>query len=125
MGQPVGRAFPPEVLLLPSLAPQVDREGWPVGEVRAYLLRTPEGGTVAPAYTSPERLVRAHGERQPWVAVRTAELAALFQRHGVDLLLVDGGSPDGYAVAPDGTITPLAELAKQQRQQGMPEGGNG
>ena len=101
------RSLPPGVLLLPILPPVVDETDRPVGQVQVQLARTPEGTVVAEAYTSPERLVTARGTLQAWVAVRPSGLADLLDEQEVGRLLVDTGSPDGYAIDRDGTRTPL------------------
>jgi hypothetical protein len=101
------RSLPPGVLLLPILPPVVDETDRPVGQVQVQLARTPEGTVVAEAYTSPERLATARGTLQAWVAIRPSGLADLLDEQDVGRLLVDAGSPDGYALDRDGTRTPL------------------
>ncbi len=101
------RSLPPGVLLLPILPPVVDETDRPVGQVQVQLARTPEGTVVAEAYTSPERLVTARGTLQAWVAIRPSGLADLLDEQDVGRLLVDAGSPDGFAIDRDGTRTPL------------------
>ncbi len=99
--------IPADALLLPILPPTLDAEGRPVGEVQVLLARAPDGAVVAEAYTSPERLVTARGNLQPWAAVRGPQLADLLDDKDVARVLVDAGSPDGYTVERDGTRTPL------------------
>jgi SseB protein N-terminal domain len=99
--------LPADALLLPILPPTLDGAGKPVGEVQVVFAQTTDGAVVAEAYTSPERLVTARGNLQPWVAVRGPQLADLLDDKDVARVLVDAGSPDGYAVERDGTRTPL------------------
>jgi hypothetical protein len=99
--------LPPGVLLLPILPPTLDEGARPVGQVQVQLARTPQGTVVAEAYTSPERLATARGTLQAWVAMRPQGLADLLDEQEVGRLLVDAGSPDGYAIERDGTRTPL------------------
>lgn len=99
--------LPPGVLLLPILPPTLDGGDRPVGQVQVQLARTPDGTVVAEAYTSPERLATARGTLQAWVAVRPQGLADLLDEQEVGRLLVDAGSPDGYAIDRDGTRMPL------------------
>lgn len=99
--------LPSDVMLLPILPPTLGEDGNPVGEVQVVLARTPDGTMVAEAYTSPQRLVTARGNLQPWIAVRPKQLADLLDSQEVDRLLVDAGSADGYAISSDGTRTPL------------------
>jgi SseB protein N-terminal domain len=99
--------LPPGVLLLPILPPTLDGGDRPVGQVQVQLARTPDGTVVAEAYTSPERLATARGTLQAWVAIRPQGLADLLDEQEVGRLLVDAGSPDGYAIDRDGTRSPL------------------
>jgi hypothetical protein len=99
--------LPPGVLLLPILPPTLDEGVRPIGQVQVQLARTPQGTVVAEAYTSPERLATARGTLQAWVAMRPQGLADLLDEQEVGRLLVDAGSPDGYAIDRDGTRTPL------------------
>jgi hypothetical protein len=99
--------LPPGVLLLPILPPTLDGGDRPVGQVQVQLARTPDGTVVAEAYTSPERLTTARGTLQAWVAIRPQGLADLLDEQEVGRLLVDPGSPDGYAIDRDGTRMPL------------------
>ena len=99
--------LPPGVLLLPILPPTLDEGARPVGQVQVQLARTPQGTVVAEAYTSPERLATARGRLQAWVAMRPQGLADLLDEQEVGRLLVDAGSPDGYAIDRDGTRMPL------------------
>ena len=101
------RSRPPGVLLLPILPPTLDGDDRPVGQVQVQLARTPDGTVVAEAYTSPERLVTARGTLQTWAAIRPGGLADLLDEQEVGRLLVDAGSPDGYAIDRDGTRTPV------------------
>jgi SseB protein N-terminal domain len=103
----VAATVPPDVLLLPILPPTLDGQGRPVGEVQVVLARTPEGEVVAEAYTSPQRLVTARGQLQHWAAVRPHELADLLDEQDVARVLIDAGSPGGYALGRDGGRTPL------------------
>jgi SseB protein N-terminal domain len=100
--------LPSDVLLLPILPPTLDEHDRPVGEVQVQLARTPDGTVIAEAYTSPQRLVTARGNLQPWAAIRRQGLADLLDEQEVGRLLVDPGSPDGYAIDRDGTRTPLS-----------------
>ena len=99
--------LPSGVLLLPILPPTLDEGDRPVGQVQVTLARTPDGTVVAEAYTSPERLARARGTLQAWVAIRPQGLADLLDEQEVGRLLVDAGSPGSYAIDRDGTRTPL------------------
>lgn len=99
--------LPPGVLLLPILPPTLDGGDRPLGQVQVQLARTPDGTVVAEAYTSPERLATARGTLQAWVAVQPTGLADLLDEQEVGRLLVDAGSPDGYAIDRDGTRMPL------------------
>jgi hypothetical protein len=109
--EPASGTLPPDALLLPILPPTVDAEGRPVGEVQVLLTQAPDGERVAEAYTSPARLVTARGNLQAWVAVHPPQLADLLDAEDVARVLVDAGSPGGYAVARDGTRTPLPASA--------------
>jgi SseB protein N-terminal domain len=99
--------LPSDVLLLPILPPTLDEHDTPVGGVQVQLARTPDGTVVAEAYTSRQRLVTARGNLQAWVAIRRRGLADLLDDQDVGRLLVDAGSPEGYAIDRDGTRTPL------------------
>jgi SseB protein N-terminal domain len=104
---PASGSLPPDALLLPILPPTLDEQGRPVGEVQVLLTQAPDGERLAEAYTSPARLVTARGNLQPWVAVHPPQLADLLDAQDVSRVLIDAGSPDGYAVARDGSRTPL------------------
>jgi hypothetical protein len=116
------RSLPLGVLLLPILPPTLDEDDRPVGQVQVQLARTPDGTVIAEAYTSPERLVTARGTLQTWVAVRPSGLADLLDEQEVGQLLVDAGSPDGYAIDRDGTRTPLPAPGTIGNGQGATSG---
>ena len=105
--EPAQATLPSDVLLLPVLPPTLDQYGRPVGEVQVQMARTPDGTVVAEAYTSPERLVTARGNLQTCAAVRRQGLADLLDGQDVGRLLVDAGSPEGYAIDREGARTPL------------------
>lgn len=117
--------LPPGVLLLPILPPTLDEGARPVGQVQVQLARTPDGTVVAEAYTSPERLATARGTLQAWVAIRPQGLADLLDEQEVGRLLVDAGSPDGYAIDRDGTRTPLPVANLQGPTSGEEVPGHG
>src|SRR6266516_990237 len=100
-------ALPAGVVLLPILPPTLDQEGKPVGEVQVLFAQAMDGTVVAEAYTSPQRLVTARGNLQPWVAVERQALAELLDRQNVSKLVVDAGGSDGYEMDRDGTCTSL------------------
>lgn len=118
-------ALPPGVLLLPILPPTLDGGDRPVGQVQVQLARTPDGTVVAEAYTSPERLATARGTLQAWVAIRPQGLADLLDEQEVGRLLVDAGSPDGYAIDRDGTRSPLPVTSVHGSTSGREVPGHG
>jgi SseB protein N-terminal domain len=126
---PARATLPSDVLLLPILPPTLGEDGRPVGEVQVLLARTTDGTMVAEAYTSPERLVTARGKLQAWIAVRRPQLADILDSQDVGRLLVDAGSPEGYAIDSDGTRTPLPAPATDptvnDSTQEVPENGAG
>ncbi|ARF56465.1 SAV_915 family protein [Streptomyces gilvosporeus] len=55
----------------------------------ARLFRTPRGGRIAVAFTSPQRLAAALGSGQPWVRLAEPALRALAEPVGATGLAVD------------------------------------
>jgi hypothetical protein len=96
-----------DLLLIPTLRIEVDAKGNAANTAQLLFAELPDGTVMAEAYTTPERLVTARGEAQPWAAMRPRDLAALLDSARVDGLVVDFGSPDGYLLAPDGECLPL------------------
>ncbi|MFJ9849133.1 SAV_915 family protein [Streptomyces sp. NPDC101150] len=74
----------------------------------ARLFRTPLGGRIAVAFTSPQRLAAALGNGQPWVRLAEPALRALAEPVGATGLTVDPrfapDDPRAQALAP--ALTP-------------------
>jgi hypothetical protein len=100
-------AAPADLFVIPTLRIEVDEQGTPVNAAQPILAKLPDGTVIAEAYTSPDRLVTARGEAQPWAAMRPRDLAALLDGERVEGLVVDLGNPDGYLLTPDGERLPL------------------
>jgi len=110
-------AGPADLFMIPTLRIEVDEHGTPINAAQPVLAALPDGTVIAEVYTSPERLVVARGEAQPWAALRAHDLATLLDREHVEGVVVDAGSPDGYFLTPDGDRLPLPTGAPTDHAQ--------
>jgi len=101
------RALPDGLFLIPALRVGADDQGNAIDAARVLLTALPDGTLVAEVFTSPERLVAARGDAQPWAALHPGDLASILDAEGVDGVVVDPGSPDAHILTPDGERIPL------------------